>query len=343
MTRSTPAVQTTLHIPTKSPNLEYILRILDSTENLSNYLLTHKNKSIRIVTAFAGGTEHVVTGLLDQGNVVELIVGTINAFTSPDLIKYCADSVQKNFTSFVDFRYQSSIHWKLYLIDPDIVIIGSSNFTETGLSLERDTCLVIKNLEIYAEYGRRIDAIKQSPGVLEARHTDIFDNLFEQYRLAHDRAQARSAATKKFSTLGDWLADETNQSLQLFIWDGHHSSEDTEEATTLLEHNSVEGDSIKLRDFYTFSAKKNELPFEQGDVVICASRRGGHIGFYVFDRIIYSRNRHFIYTYRRNINPAPFDLQPLKANLKRLIPDLYENGQTTINRTVLKSLFINQA
>lgn len=317
------------------------MQILDSEENLRSYLLTHENKYIKIVTAFAGGTEKLVSSLLDKMNVIELIIGTINAFTSPNFIKFCADSTHPNLTTFIDFRYQFSIHWKLYLIDPDIIIIGSANLTETGLSLKRDTCLIIENLKIYQEYTKKISALKVVNGLVKAEQTTIFNNFFDQYLIEHVRSQAHLALTKKFSTLNDWLSDETNQSLQLFIWDKNHSPKNKNDANTLLEANSVEGASIKVREFFTLFKKKSKLPFEQGDVVLCASRRGGHIGFYVFDRIIYSQGCYFIYSYQKKTYPMPFDLKPLTSNLKRLIPELYKNGNFIINRAGLKSLLIN--
>src|SRR3546814_13962083 len=59
---------------------------------------------------------------------------------------------------WVDFRGQRSIHWKLYLIAPKTVIIGSANLTGMGLDLTRDTCVVVKNQSLYDDRseGRRV-------------------------------------------------------------------------------------------------------------------------------------------------------------------------------------------
>ena len=315
------------------------MKILDNSAGLDNYLKSHKKKDIRIVTAFASGTEEILSSLLDNANNIELLVGTINAFTSPKFIEYCAKHDSKNLKAFVDFGYQESIHWKLYLISPNIVVVGSCNFTKTGISLARDTCLVVENDDLYNNYAKRIQGLLDSHNVIDVKSQD-FESAFRDYRVMHGRAQAANTRSRQYSTLEKWLSDETNQQLPLFIWKGNHTKKTEAEAKRLLKKNSPEGNVHTLRDFYTYDAKKNELPFKQGDVVLCASNRGGYLGFYTFDRIIYSKGRHFIYSYRRGQYQHPFDLNGLKKKLKQAIPDLYQREATHIDRDELQNILL---
>lgn len=313
------------------------MKILDSSACLGNYLKSHKRKQIRIVTAFASGTEAILSTLLANANTIELLVGTINAFTSPKFIEYCAKHDSENLTALVDFGYQSSIHWKLYLISPNIVVIGSSNFTTTGISLARDTCLVVENTDIYNNYVERFQYLLSSHNVIGVK-SQRFESAFKDYCVMHDQTQAGMARSRQYPTLEQWLSDETNQRLPLFIWDSQHTAETKAEATQLLQENSAEGDVLVLRDFFTYNARKNELPFRQGDVVLCASSRGGYLGFYTFDRIIYNKGRHFIYSYRRSQYQHPFDLNSLKKRLKQAIPDIYKHEATHIDRDELQNI-----
>jgi len=106
------------------------LRVLGRNSDLKKTLSSFSHRNIKIVTAFASGTEGIVESLLGEGNKVDIVVGTINAFTSPSFIEHCASHDDKNLSIHVDFRYESSFHWKLYLVDPNIVIVGSANFTK---------------------------------------------------------------------------------------------------------------------------------------------------------------------------------------------------------------------
>lgn len=300
------------------------MKILDSSSSLDKYLMQHKQKKIYIVSAFASGTEEILSTLLDNGNTIDLIVGTINAFTSPKFIEYCAEHDSKHLKAFVDFRYQSSIHWKLYLISPNIVVIGSPNFTTMGTSLARDTCLVVNNYDIYETYVDRFKDLLNKTNVISVK-SKAFKLAFKKYCIEHDRTQAGLARSQHYSTLEEWFSNETNQQIQLFIWDSQHTPETKTKAEKLLEDNSTKGDTPTLRNFFTDDTTEDELPYSQGDVVLCASRRGGHLDFYTFDRIIPNNGCHFIYSYRRGRYQRPFNLEEgLKEKLKKLVVEIYK-------------------
>lgn len=316
------------------------MKILDSSACLESYLKSQERKKIQIITAFASGTEAILSTLLDNNNTVELLVGTINAFTSPKFIEYCASHDSENLKAFVDFGYQLSIHWKLYLISPDIVVIGSSNFTITGVSLARDTCVVVEDAGLYTEYVKRVGNLLKDKNVIRAGKSKKFTSAFDAYRATHNQTQAGLTRSRQYSTVEEWLSDETNQRLPLFIWGNRHTAETKAEATQLLQEKSAEPEVPALRDFFTYNAGKGELPFRQGDVVLCASSRGGYLGFYTFDRIIYSKGRHFIYSYRRSQYQHPFDLNGFKLKIRQVIPQFFEREATCIDRDELQSILL---
>lgn len=83
---------------------------LDTENDLENFLLGQCERSITIVSAFASGTVGLLESIAAK-NDVEVIVGTINAFTSPKFIDEARKLLRRRL--WVDFRGNSSIHWKL--------------------------------------------------------------------------------------------------------------------------------------------------------------------------------------------------------------------------------------
>ena len=59
------------------------MKILSCEASLRNFLLKQKHTTIQIFSAFAYSTADFVRGLKARNNSVEVIVGTINAFTDP--------------------------------------------------------------------------------------------------------------------------------------------------------------------------------------------------------------------------------------------------------------------
>ncbi|OCG26570.1 hypothetical protein A9G11_13855 [Gilliamella sp. wkB108] len=158
------------------------MHILNNDKTLSQYLSEVKDQNIYIVSAFANGTEDIIKKLIDQNKHVELIIGTINAFSSVDFIKSCVKKAKNNekFDFYVDFRYENSVHWKLYTVSPNLIIIGSANLTIKGLSLSRDTCISVKNQVLYNDY------LKKIPEVINSKSSDFSDKLNE-YKEAHKK------------------------------------------------------------------------------------------------------------------------------------------------------------
>ena len=314
------------------------MQLLDENSNLEQFLTSIKGKKITIVTAFASGTESLIQTLLENNNQLELIIGTINAFSSPKLIEFCANCENKNISTLVDFRYQNSIHWKLYLVAPNLVIVGSANFTTTGIQLTRDTCVVIRNKELFDTYAEKVTALKKTDGVINVKDSRSFKIKLKKYCQMHDRCQAGMARTKQYATLTQWLEDDTNQSIPLLIWETEHSSETIKKAEELLGQYE---DNVFLRDFFTCECGKTDLPYTAGDVVLCVKNNGKYLNFFTFDRIVYDvgEGKHYIYSYRKSRYLSPFNLnQEEKKKLKTLIPEILEKEEVVIERSLLESL-----
>lgn len=310
------------------------MKILKNTDNLHSVLKNIDNKVITIVSAFASGTESVVDLLIKNNNKLRLIIGTINSFSSPDFFDHCLQHIDnENFSLCVDFGYQNSIHWKLYLIEPDTVIIGSANFTNIGLSLSRDTCVVIENSLLLNSYKEEISSIIESKNVIEYRRND-FSTYLEKYRSIHRRMQTSLIRSIQSKDLNEWLEDESNQLLPVFIWDSLHSKNTIKEAHELNDDSESE-----LRDFFTYKADREKLPYEQGDMVLCLKDNGSYIDFYSFDRIIIKDNLHYIYSYKRPRYSRPFLLNDkLKKEIKERVATWYKEKISVLNRTDLSSL-----
>lgn len=308
------------------------MQILDNQNDLAGFLGQQRDKNITVVSAFAAGTEALVDRLRAQGNRLDIVVGTINSFTSPDFIEHCTSEAGDDLSFAVDFRNQKSIHWKLYLIEPDLVILGSANFTEIGVSLSRDNAVVLQDAALYAGYQARIAALKASEGVLSSSQSEAFDEALEEYRYSHRRMQAGLARTAQYLDGESWLGEESNQSIPLFTWYSDHSedSESIAERHLRDSSNGVAWDDV--REFFTYECAEGALPYEEGDVVLTARCNGTNIAFYTFDRILYRDGTYYIYSYRKKRYSVPFKLEDAKESLKEAIPRWYEEGRTEINR-----------
>lgn len=322
------------------------MQVLDAQTSLRQHLEKVKNKKITIVAAFGSGTEAFVDRLVKK-NQVELIVGTINAFTSPDFIQHCAKSSGDQLIFFVDFGYQASIHWKLYLISPCEVIIGSANLTSTGLDLLRDTCVVIKSPEVYDCYVEKIEALKA--GRLVVAPSDArFAGLLKKYVENHLTSQSGKARVISNADVGAWLDDETNQSLPLFIWSSRHDRATREIAAGMVEgfnkERVDEGPSIALRDFFTYVPDDDEtLPYTEGDVVLCTDMTGGTAAFYTFDKIVPpvpgEDDRYFMFSFRKARYLRPFSLgKSSRAALRKLAPRWHKRNLVRVGRHELAEL-----
>ena len=164
------------------------MKILSCEASLRNFLLKQKHTTIQIFSAFAYSTADFVRGLKARNNSVEVIVGTINAFTDPQFIDDVASILPKGL--WVDFRGHKSIHWKLYLVAPMTVVIGSANLTDTGLNLTRDTCVVLRNQSLYDDYRKNVEALKGCSSDILRPNSKKFRAALKQYTELHERTQA---------------------------------------------------------------------------------------------------------------------------------------------------------
>lgn len=149
------------------------------------------------------------------------------------------------------------------------------------------------------------------------------------------KALAKAANHKSVS---GWLNDEANQTLPLFIWDANHSKETIKKAHELVEQSDLEITRDDIKDFFTYACGENEIPYEDGDIVLSASHKGSYIQFQSFDRIIYDNGTHYIYSFKKKRYKYPFKLDEIKQQLKQTIPIWYDNGVTEIHRSDISAL-----
>lgn len=306
------------------------MKILDASNNLENILAKYKNTKIKIITAFASGTNGLVDGLLENGNDVEIMIGTINSFSSPKFINYCIDKKSSSLTTYVDFRYESSVHWKVYLIEPNITIIGSANFTKIGVGLARDTMVYIEDDALYSDYIKNYEMLKAIPDVISSASND-FEKLFEIYSKKYHDTQRWLVKQSSYTSLSDWLADEVNQTLQLFVWDQEHTDESIKKAKSFL-------DEDEYAEHYSYEVAGDEPLYNEGDIVLTADKKGDNLKFVRFDRIVKNKNKYFLYVLKGNEFQGPFDLHGIKGKLKSLVKDCYECSRYTIHRDDLEPL-----
>ncbi|NKC20353.1 NgoFVII family restriction endonuclease [Pseudoalteromonas sp. S4498] len=306
------------------------MKIFDNFSDLEQLFDSVNNSKITIVSAFASGTESIIINLATT-NKVELIIGTINSFSSPKYIENLIESKTENLSLYMDFRYGMSTHWKLYLIEPNIVLIGSANFTSLGVSLKRDTLVRIDSEELYLEYISKVENLKSEPLVLNSESKE-FNQKFNLYRQSFIESQSANQAGNIKSNLQTWLADDHNQAIPLFIWDSDIEPETYEQAFILIEGKEPEVESKESYRLSTYKCKANELPYLEGSLVITMNEKGSYANFERFDRILYKDGIHYLYSFKGKRKNAPFDITEIASGLKLIANELYENDQTVLYR-----------
>ncbi|MEJ2046243.1 MAG: phospholipase D family protein [Reinekea sp.] len=314
------------------------MKILNNEENLASFLKQVRNQDVTIMSAFARGTESIIDLLLDHENKLELLIGTINSFSSPYFFDHCKNIEDDNFSLHVDFGYHKSIHWKLYLIGPETVIIGSANFTDTGLKLSRDTCVVIEDKALFESYIKEFAVIKSSKNVVSCDGVN-FEIHLQKYRENHRRMQTGRAKSIQAGDGNEWLSAEENQLIPIFIWDSKHTNDTIEDAHKLLKQDSDEEPASMLRCHFTYDSDEADLPYSQGDLVLCMNRKGAHADFYSFDRILHKDGLNYIYSYKQKRYTRPFRLSSeIKGEIKNRVGDWYEKEITELGREKIQDI-----
>jgi hypothetical protein len=306
------------------------MKRLDNESDLANFLSRQSNRDITIISAFASGTVELLSSL-QKKNRVEIIVGTINSFTSPTFIKDAAAILKT--TLWVDFRGEQSIHWKIYLISPNVVVIGSANFTDLGVRLHRDTCVVIRNKALFEDYVCQVGLLKKKSNVLNATSIE-FNVAYKKYDELHRRSQAAIqsalATSQDKPTFEQWLNNGFT-TIPLFIWNTPISDADKREAKRITLENisrqpipvrSKTPDKRTYRDVLVDDSAGRRPPFASGTIVLSASDKGEGMGFLRLD-IVYrhrEKKRDYMIALIKTRYEEPFQLtRPIKLAIKEMI------------------------
>ena len=301
---------------------------LHTARSLAGYLEAQRGKRITIVTAFASATDTLLEKLT-QHNDVELIVGTINAYSDPRFIEAAAKLPRCRLS--VDFRGSDSVHWKLYLVAPSTVIVGSSNFTATGIGMARDTCVVIESPALYRDYERQVRSLRLADGVLFSEDRRFKPRL-AAYKELNARIQAAQqgarAAQQATPTVADWLANG-DTTLRFFIWTEEVAKVDQAAAARVVSEQAAAAGTAPssrgrrpYRELLALDMEGRRPPFAPGDIVLCASARGGWIKFVSVDLVWRNRVRkkHYFIELRKSRYPELFQLTPdVKQAIKSLV------------------------
>ncbi|MNQ36973.1 hypothetical protein D3C85_505050 [compost metagenome] len=315
---------------------------LHNENDLAKFLLKQRKRKITIVSAFASGTAKLLRSIV-AANDVEVILGTINAFTSPSFIDEAKTLLKRRL--WVDFRGNASIHWKLYLISPNTVIIGSANFTNQGVALGQDTCVVIENTDLYNDYQQQLEVLKKERQVMAPGAPD-FDAALERHREQHNRNQAAlqtaqqasryvsERRTSKVPSFDVWV-QQGFLTIPLFIWEKNHSQEEKDEVSKIMRDQDavvthIAGRTKKpadsaarlFRDFLSEESNGPRPSFDPNTIVLATKPSGAYMRFMQLDIIVRNaqRKRDLMIELPKARYMQPFEITPaIKAAIVRLI------------------------
>ena len=291
------------------------MKILDQNHCLGDELKTYKNADIVIVSAFVSGISNHLEKLIKQNKHVSLYTGVLNGFNNPSELKQIYKLAKKNkkFDFYVNFNRKTSTHWKLYLISPSTIIIGSANYTEVGLETLRDTMLHLKNLEIYEQYKKKILADKK---YYNSKSVSFVAKL-KEYKKGYKESYAQD------------IVNEVNVEIPLFVW-GHDIPEKKKKMILQKanELNKNFGENIErsqVRDF--FSMPGNKVLYSEGERVFCVNHEGKYPSFHYFDRVFFDDGYTYMISLKRpeqNYGRNPLKISDMVDALKKMS----KNGKT---------------
>ena len=329
---------------------QHKIKIVDSRRDLEKYLSSVKNTRIDIAVAFASKTESLVEKMLKNGNRVNLILGTINYFSDPVFIKHCQLIAQKkrsrlNFA--VDFRGHESIHWKVYLIAPDTVIIGSPNLTTTGITMERDTAVAISDKRLYKTYLSLLAKLARDQQIVGCRE-NRFEHLFSDYEEQHHRFPPRVTgitSSKRRSdsapSFANWLKQDTAQTVPVFIWERDISPQEKKLFRTKIVPKVApkldSSDDVRIVGVY--EGKKKEQVYHSGDVVLTLKNNGKYARFELADFVLYGAGNWWLCGIKRKRFLKPFTITNKFAKaLSRNANNWYEEDKDHLDSEDLRKL-----
>lgn len=198
------------------------------------YLESLRNADITIVSAFGVTETTLLESLVHQNKKTTFYVGTQNCFTRPDFIEEgerIARAAPKRLQFVVDFRRNESIHYKLALVAPSTVVIGSANFTSKGLGLTCDIMAVLDDSSLYAAITSELRRVARNPGVF-ATSDELFTETLRHYEKAANEhaafalaAHATRSLSNPFATkrtrlpsFTEWLASDDAVSIKAFAY-----------------------------------------------------------------------------------------------------------------------------
>lgn len=332
------------------------MEILDTDNALRAKLQGQTGKDIHIISAFASSTDSMIAELREH-NRVELIVGTMNYFTEPEFIQAVRDQPRGREGFWVDFRGSASIHWKLYLISPRTVIVGSANLTNKGVAMLGETSVLIRSKVLYEDYLSRIRVLQAEKHVVPAK-SGAFDRRLADYTDLHERHQASRQAQGADKptgqvlapSLAQWLENDANQSISVFLWENKVEDLLKEKAKRIVDRIrlaagkglSTSGRNPYRELFTSHMAAGEKSPFRSGDVALCASIRGGYIGFHKFHIVERVGNKDLMIELRHEPDAFPFEITPaLKAAIKtHIVANDYESSPRVFRRKLLTELAV---
>ncbi|RAP57897.1 phospholipase D family protein [Oleiagrimonas sp. MCCC 1A03011] len=319
------------------------MKVIDADSTLKDQIKDISNAHIRIVTAYVTDVLETLQELVSRNCRVEIIVGTIDCFNHP---KHLAQiGVLPGIDLHVDFRRQNSVHWKLYLLEPFDVIIGSPNFTGRGLKTSRDIAVSFSDQTMFVEFKQRINVLLKAPRVIKFG-TAAYQREMAQYEADFEIEQRhRRSAIADGSTpsVSDWLADERNQELKLYVWEDHHQEPEKQRAREMAVKGRKaaampESEKSPIREFFTTSQKRT--PLKAGDIVLCCRTSGAYMDFFRLDLIERGGDGLLYMIDMKSSKPARlFNLSEAKARLAGYVQDNELVGPVTITRSELLDLF----
>ncbi|GIK36385.1 MAG: hypothetical protein BroJett011_02180 [Chloroflexota bacterium] len=330
------------------------VEIIGPENDLGTFLKSIKKSKVDIAVAFATKTENLITTILNNGNKLALTVGTINHFTDPVFIKHCSELAKHNPLDFefsVDFRGDDSIHWKLYLVEPDAIVIGSPNLTMTGLSMKRDTAVCFRDEKLYQDYLSLLYKLRQHESVIKSADYR-FENFLTDYEKQHRKIIVRSLPdtqiTPDYLSQGlpdfiDWLTQDKSQVLPIFIWMGEVPPEEVETFEKKIKPTMIsDGDKTIIDSIYlmgVIEAEKNEQPYHNGEVLLIMKHSGAYIRFDKADVVIYGMGRWWLCGFANKKFDIPFTLtSELKSVIKNKCGSWLKANKTYLNSKDLREL-----
>lgn len=206
--------------------------------------------------------------------------------------------------------------------------------------MTRDTAVRLRNQQLYQDYMALVAQLQQEAGVLRSSDPG-FDAKVKAYKKINRRHIVRlpidPTDTPDFV---DWLDQDENQGLPVFIWDRPFTPADYKTFEEDIKPQITAGTDLEVTLVGTHDdGPCNEPGYESNMVLLTVRNTGSVVRLQSIDWVVDAQKRCWLCRMKNSRTVKPFKMTPgLEAAIKEMAPIWYDERKTYLDTNDLREL-----